>query len=182
MRGYNQFAEEMKIGEARGWPRTRTGAVWTWTRVLAAIGSGVSVLFGAAVVLTTLFGGGMYGNEIKLNGGSQLFYTSSVKESEASPLAHWLNVYVLLDLKNPLPVSSPRSFQLSKKGSVYELRVCVQPGVEKNKEIVSAWRTASSLMSEEVFGKARVDVILCDEHLNTRLAVPHEDAKPATQS
>ena len=155
-------------------PKPRRSMARTLLLVLGGIGLGVGLLFAAAVVLVLVFG---EAKEIKLKGGSQLIYTSTVKESEARKLGDWLEENVLSKAAADAPA---RSFQLSKKGDAYELRVCVQDGAEQNKLIVLAWELAGPMISEQVFDKAPVNVYLCDDHLKDVLAIPHLDApKPA---
>ena len=110
MTRYSQFPVGREaievVGTAPAWayPRKRSGgAARILWYTLAAIGLGVGVLFSALVGLVMIFGG--YGTEVKLNGGSQLYYTSGVKETEALKLADWFNVNLL---NKPEATAQPR--------------------------------------------------------------------------
>ena len=164
--------------EYRGHPRNRTQRGSTGRTLLFVLGGvGLSVvLLSVAFVLLLVYGDRVvYGTEIKLKGGSQLYYTSSVGEPEARKLADFLNENLLSRAD-----ARPGSFQLSKNGNTYELRVCVREGAEKDNLLSVYWLCAAHLMSEKVFDKAPVQVYLCDDQLKVIHTIPLADGpKPA---
>jgi hypothetical protein len=131
-------------------------------RVLAILGGvGASlVLVGAKVLLMLVaLGGASYGTRLELKGGSELYYTSAVTEAEARRLADYLNANFLKD--------NPITMQLTKHEGTYQLRVCVKDGVERDEKAVVAWQALGIILSHEVFGKAPVEIQICNRNMKT---------------
>jgi hypothetical protein len=92
-----------------------------------------------------------------------------VTEAEARKLADYLNKVVD---KAPNPVT----FQLNKRGDVYEVRLVVKDGVAADEGQVALFRLLGAVLSEQVFDKAPVEIHLCDRLLATLRVVSPADA------
>jgi hypothetical protein len=126
---------------------------------------GAFVTLGVVLVVIGLWLGNPHGKEIKLNGGSQLFYTSNVTEAEAQKLAGWLN-------KELDKAPNAGTFQLNKRGDVYEVRMVVKDGVVDNDVTCLRLQLDAVRISGEVFDNAPVEMHLCDGHLKTIRVLP----------
>jgi hypothetical protein len=156
----------------RGWgpaPKKRgLGAGAKVALTLAGVVGGLGVLCAAALALLVAFGDRLaYGKEVKLAGGSQLFYTASVTDAEAQKLADYLNGYFK-------GADHPMSFQLNKKGGVYEVRMVVKDGMADNEAYVTLIQQWGREISEKVFDNAPVEMHLCDTSLKTLKVLPPE--------
>jgi hypothetical protein len=124
------------------------------------------VILAGAVLAVVLFGNRIaYGKRIELKHGNELYYTSTVTTDEAQLLADFLNDKVLTP-------EWKATFQLRKEGEVYELRLVVKEGVEKDEATILSFRALGVLVSAEVFNKAPVEVHLCDQNLKTIKILP----------
>jgi hypothetical protein len=157
--------DEEDWGEPR--PRPRRRRLSGTAKALIVLGSvfGALVILGVVLVVLALCFGNPHGKEIKLNGGSQLFYTSNVTEAEARKLADYLN-----EVTENAPNAG--TFQLNKRGDVYEVRMVVKDGVAddtSNDALMQLWGLGLSI---KVFDKAPVEVHLCDRQLKTIRVLP----------
>jgi hypothetical protein len=118
---------------------------------------------------------GVWGNKLIFNGGD-LYYTSSVKEAEAKKLGEYLTQGKFFD-------GSPKSVQIHKSGDIWEFRVVVKQGYEKDEKNVEIFKKIAVELSKDVFKGVPVDIHLCDPYFKTLRVVnfPKSD-KGATQS
>jgi hypothetical protein len=123
------------------------------------------VTLGVVLLALGLWLGSPHGKEIKLNRGSQLFYTSNVTEAEAQKLAGWLN-------KELDKAPNAGTFQLNKRGDTYEVRLVVKDGVVDNEVTCLGLRLDAVRISQDVFDNAPVEMHLCDGHLKTVRVLP----------
>ena len=103
--------------------------------------------------------GGLEGNKLTFNGGD-LYYASSVKETEAKKLGEYLTQGGFFD-------GSPKSVQIQKSGDIWEFRMVIKQGYEKNEEFAENMKEVAAELSKNVFGGALVDIHLCDPYFKT---------------
>jgi hypothetical protein len=160
-----------------GAPAVKKRGLSTGAKVALALGislGGLVLLCVAGLALFVVYGDQMmYGKEIKLNSGSQLFYTSAVTEAEARKLADYLNE----DSSNN---SNRVSYQLNKNGTVYQVRMVVKDGMSQNELYAAVAAVWGQKISEQVFERAPVEVHLCDTSFKTLRVVPA--SQPGTKS
>lgn len=131
--------------------------------VLGGIASaGVMVLILGGLLLVAALPS-KHGERIKLNNGSELYYTSTVTADEAHRFANFLNDDDLGLVKN----GTRATFQLNKTGDCYEVRLVVKPGAENDPDIGTSAKVWGVVVSRKVFGGAPVEIHLCNERLNT---------------
>lgn len=87
-------------------------------------------------------------------------FTSTVSMEEANALGEYLVQNGFFDEKDITVL-------LSKTGTVYEFRMVVLDGTEKNPENLIILRSFAEEMSENVFNNRQLDFHLCDDQLNT---------------
>lgn len=102
---------------------------------------------------------GLSGNKLTFNGGD-LYYASSVKQTEAKKLGEYLTQGGFFD-------GSPKSVQIQKSGDIWEFRMVVKQGYEKDKKFVEDIKEVAAELSKHVFGGALVDIHLCDPYFKT---------------
>jgi hypothetical protein len=156
--------EDLPVLEEVTRPR-RVGWIKVTLIVAGSILGGLMLLTVAGVVLVLCFGN-RYGTEIRLTGGSQLFYTDSVTEGEAQKLAQHLEGTVLKGATHAI------SFQVNRAGDRYQLRIVTKEGFENNDLYVVAWKFLGVGVSQQVFGGAPVDIHLCDTSFNAVRELP----------
>jgi hypothetical protein len=105
-----------------------------------------------------------YGKEKEFN-GVQLFYTSSVTETEANALGEYL-------VKSEFADGEDKTVQLNKTGNTYEFRMVVKKGIEQDQEYTALGKLMAKEISDEVFYGKQVDVHFCDENLKTLKVLP----------
>lgn len=106
-----------------------------------------------------------YGTKLEFNGG-EVYYTKNATEAEARKLGEYLVKEQFFDGK-------PKTVQLDKSGSTYQVRMVVQAGKEKDEPYVEIVKTAAQEFSRDVFNNAPTEVHLCDERLKTlRVVTP----------
>ena len=102
---------------------------------------------------------GVWGNKLTFNGGD-LYYTSSVKEAEATKLGEYLTQGEFFD-------GSPKSVQIKKSGDIWEFRVVVKQGYEKDEKNVEIFKKIAVTLSKDLFKGVPVDIHLCDPYFKT---------------
>ena len=90
--------------------------------------STVGVILGA---LTKVCGKGSLGTRLRLRGGGELYYTSAVTKGEACAVAFLL--YLRLG-------KYPGAIQLTRKGDIFQLRICLAQGAEQSEKCVAVWK------------------------------------------
>ena len=93
--------------------------------------------------------------------GSSLFYTSVVMEAEARKLGDYLLEAGFFQKGNPGTV------QITKKDDVYQFRIVVKEGTEKDMEFIKTAGLFAASLSRDVFDKKHVEIHLCDKELET---------------
>lgn len=112
-----------------------------------------------------MFGCNSLGTKLEYN-GSQLYYTKSVTEAEATKLGDYLS-------KNGFFTTEHKgSVQLDKSGDTYQFRMVVQEGKDKDEKYVAIIPQVANEISKNVFNGAKVEVHLCDQNFNTLKVVP----------
>ena len=104
------------------------------------------------------------GKEKEFN-GVQLFYTSSITESEANSLGNYL-------VKSEFADGEQKTVQLNKSGNTYEFRMVVKTGIEQDQEYCDLGKLMAAEISSEVFNGKQVDTHFCDENLKTLKVLP----------
>lgn len=102
---------------------------------------------------------GNYGRKLKFNQG-QLFYTSTVSESEAQKLGQYLVQQGFFDGKE-------KSIQLNKSGNIYQFRMAIKKGYERDPNLINFAKKISQELSKDVFNDAPVEIHLCNDNLQT---------------
>ena len=105
-----------------------------------------------------------HGKEKHFN-GVQLFYTSSISESEANALGNYL-------IKGGFADGAEKTVQLNKSGNTYEFRMVVKTGIEKAQQNLDMGKLFAAEISTSVFNGKPVDVHFCDENLKTLRVLP----------
>ena len=118
-----------------------------------------AILLAVGAALSSLSGCSGYGKELKFNGG-QLFYTSAVSKEQADKLGDYL-------VKEKFFDGNPKTVQLNKTGSTFEVRIVVKKGIEQDQKVVDVFKVMCKELSKDVFNAAPVDIHLCDENLKT---------------
>jgi hypothetical protein len=143
--------QKSEIIKAGGTSRLALGLVISflviWTGVLSYV---------AYETMTTA---GVWGNKLTFNGGD-LYYVSSVKETEAKKLGEYLTQGGFFD-------GSPISVQIQKSRDIWEFRMVVKQGYEKDEKIVEDMKEVAAELSKNVFEGAPVNVHLCDSQFKT---------------
>jgi hypothetical protein len=103
--------------------------------------------------------GGLEANKLTFNGGD-LYYAPPVKEAEAKKLGEYLTRGKFFD-------GSPKSVQIEKSGNIWEFRMVVKQGYEKDEKVVENMKEVAAELSKNVFEEAPVDVHLCDPYFKT---------------
>jgi hypothetical protein len=105
-----------------------------------------------------------YGKEKNFN-GVQLFYTSTITDTEANLLGNYL-------VESEFADGEPKTVQLNKSGNTYEFRMVVKKGIEQDQEYTEIGKLMAAEISSEVFNGKQVDVHFCDENLRTLRVMP----------
>lgn len=100
-----------------------------------------------------------YGTRLEFNGG-ELYYTQNVTEPEAKKLGDYL-------VKEGMFNGTPKTIQLDKSGSTYQVRMVIQAGKENDKEILDGMKIYATDISKDVFANAATEMHLCDDSLKT---------------
>lgn len=115
-----------------------------------------ATMFITAIILSSCSN---YGKEKNFN-GVQLFYTSTITETEANLLGNYL-------INSGFADGNEKTVQINKNGNTYEFRMTVETGIEQDQEYINTGKLASAEFSSNVFNGAQVDIHLCDENFNT---------------
>ncbi|MDO5517188.1 MAG: hypothetical protein Q4F66_06500 [Clostridium sp.] len=115
------------------------------------------------LIITTLFFlgcGNDYGEKLTYRKVNNLYYTSNVTEDEADSLGTYL-------LKNDFfSKEHGIDMRLDKKNGTYEVRFIVKKGLENDADVINKYKIMCSELSNNVFNKKEVDIILCDDNFN----------------
>ncbi|MCX5657233.1 MAG: hypothetical protein NTZ48_03270 [Candidatus Omnitrophica bacterium] len=108
-----------------------------------------------------------WGKRFVYNGGS-LFYTSAVTESETRKLGDYL-------LKAGFFQKGKRgTVQLNKEAEIYQFRMVVRKGLEKDMEFFRTAGLFAAELSRGVFEGKPLEIHLCDDKLKTIQVVTFE--------
>lgn len=100
-----------------------------------------------------------HGELLTVNGG-ELYYTTAVTRAEAERLEEYLVRVGHFD-------GARKRVQLTREGSVYQVRYVVKPGSESDAGLIAAFQFAAQEMTREVFEGGYVEIHLCDQSLQT---------------
>ena len=87
-----------------------------------------------------------------------IYYTENVTRSEAKKLLEYLVSEDFTDGSQEVGV------RLDKTGKTYEFKVIVKKGLDTDPDFIKLAKTLSTEISNDVFGKAPVDIHLMDDH------------------
>jgi hypothetical protein len=119
-----------------------------------------TAFFAICLLAAAIAGCNNYGKEMTFKQG-QLFYTEAVTEADAKKVGEYLqNIGYFADDKR-------RTVQVDKSGDAYALRFVVVEGAEKNEDALRQFKALGRDASQKLFNGAKVDVMLCDDKLNT---------------
>jgi hypothetical protein len=156
-----EWVDALPLAPADEAPPKRRSRLGTPLIIVACL-----VILAGAMLAVVLFGNRIaYGKRIELEHGNELYYTSTVTTDEAQRLADFLNDKIVTP-------EWKATFQLRKAGEVYELRLVVKEGAEKDEAKILSFRALGVLVSAEVFNQAPVEVHLCDQNLKTIKVLP----------
>ena len=115
-----------------------------------------ATMFITAIILSSCSN---HGKEKNFN-GVQLFYTSTITETEADLLGNYL-------INSGFADGEAKTVQINKNGNTYEFRMTVETGIEQDQEYIYTGKLASAELSSNVFNGAQVDIHLCDQNFKT---------------
>ncbi len=124
-----------------------------------------ATMFITAVILSSCSN---YGKEKNFK-GVQLFYTSTITETEADLLGNYL-------IKSGF-ANGEVTVQINKNGNKYEFRMVVKKGMEQDQEYIDVGKLYAAELSSNVFNGEQVDIHLCDENLKTLRVLPMDKNK-----
>lgn len=104
-----------------------------------------------------------YGTKLDFNGG-ELYYTKNTTEADAKKLGDYL-------VKGKYFDGEKKTVQLDKSGDTYQVRMVVKEGTEKDEKNVALFQVIANDISKNVFGGAKTEIHLCDDHLKTQKVV-----------
>lgn len=104
------------------------------------------------------------GKEKEFN-GVQLFYKPEITEAQADALGKYLIASGFADGKK-------KTVQITKPKDVYQFRMVVAQGYEKDEEYADIVKKFAGLISEDVFSRQKVEIHLCDKYLKTLRVIP----------
>lgn len=87
-----------------------------------------------------------------------IYYTENVTRSEAKKLLEYLISEDFTDGSQEVGV------RLDKSGKTYEFKVIVKKGMDTDPDFIKLAKTLSTEISNDVFGKAPVDIHLMDDN------------------
>lgn len=105
------------------------------------------------------FLGDMYGEKLEFNKG-ELYFTEKVTKDEANKLGNFL-------IENKFFDGNEKSVQLNKVGNVYQFRMVVKEGSDKDSTIIGYAKLFALLMSMQVFDNQKVVVHFTDDGFKT---------------
>ena len=124
----------------------------------------ITAIFGI-ILMSTLFSSCSDNGKEKEFNGVQLFYTSSISDSEATSLGNYL-------IKSEFADGEYKTVQINKSGNTYEFKMVVKKGIEQDQEYCNLGKLMAAEISSEVFNGMQVDVHFCDEKLETLKVLP----------
>ena len=102
---------------------------------------------------------GVIGDAATLESGNvKLYHSDAVKGPDAKKLMRYLAGEAFFR-------GGTGTFHLDRPRSRYELRMSARPDLELSGETMQHFSLLGLLLSEDVFGKAPLDIVLCDHHL-----------------
>lgn len=100
------------------------------------------------------------GKKVQLNNKIQLFYAEAITVKEAASLGEYLE-------KNWKDQGYAVSIQLAKNGNMYQFRVPVKKGLERDPDCIRLYKQFAKSLSKHVFHRAAVEIHLCDQQFAT---------------
>ena len=100
-----------------------------------------------------------YGEKLEFNGG-EMYYTKNTTEADAKKLGDYLVKEGYFDGK-------PKTVQLDKSGSTYQVKMVIQKESQTDPKILEALKTFAGQISSEVFANAATEIHVCDDSLKT---------------
>ncbi len=97
--------------------------------------------------------------------GVQLFYKPEITEAQVDALGKYLIASGFADGKK-------KTVQITKPKDVYQFRMVIAEGYEKDEEYADIVKKFAGFISEEVFSRQKVEVHLCDKYLKTLRVIP----------
>jgi hypothetical protein len=107
----------------------------------------------------TVNGVNLKANKLSYKDGSQLYYSNYISVKDAQSFYKWLGEALGL---NKRKVGNPAVFSLHKNNGIYQFRLYIRNGMEKDPEFIKSCKECSKTISGIVFKGASVDVYLID--------------------
>ena len=126
---------------------------------LAPLGIAAGLACALLVLVGAVTGGFNSEKQLVFNNG-ELHYVLPVTDAEANRFGEFL-------LANHVFNGDRKTVEIKKVGSVYQFRMVVNKGTEKDEKYASICKMFCGEISRSVFGGAPVTIHLCDDHLNT---------------
>ncbi|MCX7735640.1 MAG: hypothetical protein N2319_02900 [Candidatus Kapabacteria bacterium] len=101
-----------------------------------------------------------YGEKLEFGKG-ELYYKAPVTKELANKLGNFLVESGFFGNENPVSV------QLLKENDVYQFRMVVQEGKEKDESLTDVFKLFGSQISEAVLDGAKLEYHLCDKYFKT---------------
>jgi hypothetical protein len=89
-----------------------------------------------------------------------MYYTKNATEADAKKLGDYLVKEGYFDGK-------PKTVQLDKSGSTYQVRMVIQKESQTDPKILEALKTFAGQISSEVFANVATEIHICDDSLKT---------------
>jgi hypothetical protein len=100
-------------------------------------------------------------SKLEYKDGSSLYYSNYISGEDAQSFYKWLGEALGL---NKRKTGNPAVFSLHKNNGVYQFRLIIRSGMEKDSKFIDSCKACSKTISDIVFKGSRVDVYLIDEN------------------
>lgn len=101
-----------------------------------------------------------FGTKLEYNGG-ELYYTENANEADAKKLGEYLAK------DNLFFDGKPKTVQLDKSGSTYQVRMVIQKEFQNDQKTADSFKEFAGQLSKNVFGGAATEIHICDDQLKT---------------
>ncbi|MDD3741187.1 MAG: hypothetical protein PHH30_08095 [Bacteroidales bacterium] len=120
----------------------------------------VIILMVLAVTAAGIVSCSNYGKK-KMFDSTELYYTDKVTEAEADLVGKYLQEQGFTE------GDDTKTVQLTKEGDIYQFRMVVKEGYEKDEDYILIAETFAYNLSKDVFDGEEVEIHLCDTKLET---------------
>ena len=124
-----------------------------------------------SAILFVSTGCGSYGTELNFSNGVQLYYADPVTKDEAEKLGRWLEA--VYHGAPPGELNRKKTFQLKRRGDLYQFRVVVDPALMDRIETENRLRRVAAAVRHQVFEDRPLELHMCDSRLQTvKVVIP----------